>query len=626
MQYSTALTNYLTLLGIFVGNTIVFVPLGQEIGRLFGLQPPLRAYAFDLGGSICGTIVFGIFSIYHFSPVIGIAIVAAIYLIVMHGRQRWFNLPILAIVIVAIRFPTDPAAVWSPYYYITVHQAESSQSTLDAPPNLRTMMDPPMYDVVVNTNFYQFHGTLNPRRYTPGSIRGQNMAKLRNQYMLPYALHPECENVCVVGAGGGPDVEAALMAGAKSVDAVEIDPVLKNLSHHFSAADIYSDPRVHVRIEDGRAFMQSDQKKYDMILFGLLDSQALFSYSSNIRLDGFIYTVQSMRRAYSRLEPDGTLNISFFAAKPWIVDKLKVMLHEATGRWPIVYHDIAVNVMVVPQASPIAPSKIGRFTRDDAPAAVIDPPTDDWPYLYLSHRTIPADYLAVIGTLILLSIGAVIALRLGGRRLRDAPTGFTEGHFFFLGLGFLLLETKSIGDCSLYFGTTWLVTMIVVTGVLLMVLAANLLAMRMRRAPLMLYIPLLASLAGLYVIPRDQILALPWLARLGWALFCVPLPIFFAGLIFSVTFREGKDPASLLGANLIGATIGGFCEYLGMAIGVNALMLIVMAAYAASLMCRAVGPGGLAGRGRGILFRRRHMGAVRRGTRSASGPAENTSR
>jgi len=53
-----------------------------------------------------------------------------------------------------------------------------------------------------------------------------------------------------------------------------------------------------------------------------------------------------------------------------------------------------------------------------------------------------------------------------------------DGHFLFLGLGFLLLETRSIADCSLYFGTTWFVTMVVVAGVLLMVLAANLVAMR----------------------------------------------------------------------------------------------------------------------------------------------------
>jgi Spermine/spermidine synthase domain len=594
MQNGGALRNYLTLLGVFAGNTLVFVPLGQEIGRLFKIQKPLRAYGFDLGGSIAGTLGFGIFSICHFSPIIGFAIVAAIYFLATQGRQRLFNLPILAMLIYMAQFPTDPNAFWSPYYYITVHRFESSQTTRDAPRNLRTMMNPPMYSVAVNTNFYQVHGTLDPRRYTPGSLLGAEVGQLRRQYLLPYMLHPACKSVCVVGAGGGLDVEAALLSGARSVDAVEIDPMLKKLSHRFSAADIYSDPRVHARIDDGRAFLQSSGRQYDMVVFGLLDSHTLFSYSSNIRLDGFIYTVQSMRRAYSRLKPDGALSVTFQAARPWLVDKLKTVLHDATGRWPIVYRDMGLNVMLVPRgAAPATPRRIGRLTRDDSPAAAIDPSTDDWPYLYLSRRTIPPDYLAVIAALVGLSAAAVMGLRIGRRR--GGVGRLDEAHFFFLGLGFLLLETKSIGDCSLYFGTTWLVTMIVVTGVLLMVLAANLLAMRMQRAPIWLYAPLLGALVGLYITPREQILAMAWAERLMWALFCVPLPIFFAGLIFSVTFRDGKDPARLLGANLIGATIGGFCDYLAMATGAHALMLIIMGAYAASLLCRGVGSGFLSG-------------------------------
>ncbi len=68
----------------------------------------------------------------------------------------------------------------------------------------------------------------------------------------------------------------------------------------------------------------------------------------------------------------------------------------------------------------------------------------------------------------------------------------------------------------------------------------------------------------------------------------MPLPIFFAGLIFSTTFRDGGDPATLLAANLIGATIGGFLEYLAMAVGTHDLMIIVAAAYIGSLLCRAL--------------------------------------
>jgi hypothetical protein len=64
----------------------------------------------------------------------------------------------------------------------------------------------------------------------------------------------------------------------------------------------------------------------------------------------------------------------------------------------------------------------------------------------------------------------------------------------------------------------------------------------------------------------------------------VPLPVFFAGLIFSTTFRESKDASACFGANLIGATIGGFLEYLGMAIGFNAVSILVIIAYLLSML------------------------------------------
>jgi hypothetical protein len=237
----------------------------------------------------------------------------------------------------------------------------------------------------------------------------------------------------VVGAGGGLDVESALLNGAQSVDAVEIDPVLVKLSHSFSAADIYSDPRVNLRVDDGRAFLRSSEKKYDMIVFGLLDSQALFSYSSNIRLDGYIYTVQSMRRAYSLLKPDGLLSITFIAARPWLADKIPAMLREATGQRVVVYRSGWATVLCVRRGAWMAPppERDGSFVRIDAAPAVMDLPQDDWPYLYLSHRTIPLDYLVVIGTLLGLSAATIVLLRLTSDKVQELRIDPGEGHFFF---------------------------------------------------------------------------------------------------------------------------------------------------------------------------------------------------
>jgi hypothetical protein len=119
-----------------------------------------------------------------------------------------------------------------------------------------------------------------------------------------------------------------------------------------------------------------------------------------------------------------------------------------------------------------------------------------------------------------------------------------------------------------------------------MVLAANLIAIRLKGFSPWLYAPLLASLLVLTFTPRDAVLGWAYGQRLAWALLVVPLPIFFAGLIFSTTFRGAKVPSAVFGANLIGATVGGFAEYLGMAMGTHALWWIVIGAYTASFLCQ----------------------------------------
>src|SRR5215469_6845048 len=58
---SPQLVRYISLVGIFVSNGVVFVPLGQRIGSLFEALAPLQAYSWDLGGSLAGTLCFGLF-------------------------------------------------------------------------------------------------------------------------------------------------------------------------------------------------------------------------------------------------------------------------------------------------------------------------------------------------------------------------------------------------------------------------------------------------------------------------------------------------------------------------------------------------------------------------------------
>jgi len=578
------IANSTVLICIFLFNTAVFVPLGERIGQLFDQLPRLQAYSWDLGGSLLGTITFGLFSLLFFSPFLGFILISVLYLWLIPGRSRVSSALMLLICLGYVFLSSPQEAIWSPYHYVTINEVGKDESILctNAPADVRTMIDPPSYNVRINQDFYQIHGTLNLKRYTPGTPAYERTQEIYRHYTIPYQLKPDPARVLVLGAGAGKDVEGALLNGAQWVDAVEIDPVLVRISKKFNASGVYFDPRVQVVNNDARAFFNKTESKYDLVLFSYLDSQALFSFMTSIRLDGFVYTVESLKAAYRLLNPDGMLVLSF-TGPDWMHLKLIEMIYGATGKVPIVYLEEGRICIIAPKGKHLAPPPVyGPFKRITLPVALeglekIPAATDDWPFLYLRDRSIPRDYLLVIGALVLISA----YLLFGGRRI---TWGIPQTHFFFLGFGFLLLETKSITNCSLYFGATWLVTMLVVTGILLMALCANLVAMRLRSFSPYLYLPLLASLALLLFTPNRLILGFSLLGRLLWTLLLVPLPVFFAGLIFSTTFRQSKTASSCFGANLVGATMGGFAEYLGMVLGYQGLSVLVIIAYLASLL------------------------------------------
>src|SRR5262245_65605719 len=91
-------------------------------------------------------------------------------------------------------------------------------------------------------------------------------------YLRPYQYRayrklPPAQDILVIGAGSGNDVAAALLSGAARVDALEIDPVIADLGKQYHPARPYQDERVHLVVDDARAFMSFTTRKYDLIIF-----------------------------------------------------------------------------------------------------------------------------------------------------------------------------------------------------------------------------------------------------------------------------------------------------------------------------------------------------------------------
>jgi predicted membrane-bound spermidine synthase len=593
MSSAVGLTNYLVLLGVFFLNAALFIPLGEQIGQQFQRLSNLRAYAWDLSGSLAGTLVFGLFAVWHFSPQVGLAIAVLLFAVLFSAYVRHVRTIALLVLVLGISVAaSEGRATWSAYSYLSIHADTETSWTMYGrapmpPADLMTMRDPPSYTLLVNQNFYQYHRTNDLRRFTPSTRAYAYADSFRVPYFIPYAFQPTPRTVVVVGAGGGLDVESALLHGVEHVDAVEIDPAIVSLARRYSAAGVYGSPRVTLHIEDARAFFEQATPGYDLVTFGLLDSQGLFSSMANIRLDGFVYTVEGLRAAWRLLNDRGVLTLAFATTKrPWIGGKLYRMVADATGREPRVYTHPGGTMVIIVEKRPM-PNPPGAFSgyapwRPSAVDLASSPATDDWPYLYLRERTIPPDYEVVILSLFVISVVAV-------SRAKPRGTGAQDLHFGAMGTGFLLLETKSIVDSSLYFGATWIVSLIVIAGVLLMVLLANCVASRVRGFSRWWYAPLLGSILLVYAVPHEMILALPFAGRVAWTALVVPIPIFFAGLVFSGTFKRTAHAAAAFGANLVGAMVGGFAEYLSMATGSRSLVVVVIGAYLVSLVATVIG-------------------------------------
>jgi len=395
--------------------------------------------------------------------------------------------------------------------------------------------------------------------------------------------------VLVVGAGTGNDVAGALRAGAEHVTAVEIDPEILQLGRELHPEHPYADSsKVTIVVDDARAFFQRDTGKYDLIVFGLLDSHTLFASASSVRLDNFVYTLQSLQEARRLLSDGGLLALSFGAPpeSKWVDERLFRNLTDVFGHTPQAYEYPSTDILFLIRQSPVTEPLVANPLVTPRPDYVyradLAPVTDDWPYLYLNNPGLPVTYIIMI-------IGiALISVLLTRRALPDFRQW--SPFFFLMGAAFFLLETKSITEMALLFGSTWMVNAAVIAAILVMILLANALVETTKlENPLPIYILLGLSLLFNYLVPSSSFLGWNTALRVPLAALAQALPLFFAGIIFAVAFRGTKSIETALGSNMVGAVLGGLCEYASLVLGIRILILIAFGFYALSAAAMAAG-------------------------------------
>ncbi len=135
---------------------------------------------------------------------------------------------------------------------------------------------------------------------------------------LPYQLLDE-PDVLLLGAGGGDGVLMALRHGAGRIDAVELNPRMTAfVAHTYAdfAGRIYDDPRVTVHTAEARGFVAQNDRQYDLIQIGLLDSFAAAGSGVQALNESYLYTVEALREYIDDLGPGGLLAITRWIKLP----------------------------------------------------------------------------------------------------------------------------------------------------------------------------------------------------------------------------------------------------------------------------------------------------------------------
>jgi hypothetical protein len=576
---------------------ITFVPLGQLVGwYLENSKNGILAYSVNVLASIAGIWLYTALCFRSTPPVVWFLVLGLMLLIYL-GRlpkARAVSLACFMVIVALFGIGTrkrqwwgeeswkgslpaehvmEPGKIetfWSPYQKLTLIPLQNGSETL-------------RYILNTNDSWYQQIIDLSPAAIAKNPDLYAGTPVRYHQYNLPYQFYPRPRDVLIAGAGMGNDAAAALRNGATRVTAVEIDPLIyaKGKDLHFEAP--YRSDAVTVHVDDARAFIQNTTQKFDLVVFSILDSHTTTSYYTNIRLDNYVYTLEGLQAARKLVKDDGAFVMSFSSERPWFTQRLRDLVTRAFGKEPLMIQP-DMSFFVVAPGDRIARAleqnpELKQFATElsDVRLDDADATTDDWPYLYQQYRGIPL-------IVWLLSSGLIAICWLTFRKLKQSAEGI-QWHFFFLGAAFMLLEVQIISKAALLFGTTWLVNSIVITCLLLFILLSNAVLSVFPDFPRGLaYAGLFGTLALSHLVPISSLWYESMLVRaaVSTGLYCAP--VFFAGLIFTSSFRLRGFRAEAFGSNLLGALVGGLLEALSYWLGIKALVLVAGLLYGLSLV------------------------------------------
>jgi spermidine synthase len=637
------------VLGVFfVLIALVMVGPGQEMGRAFNRVPNRgRAYALNLLGSLAGILLFAAGSMVELPPVawFGVCALGLVWFLSRGpGRPSIVSHAFLATAVALALFtsgvlPTGelkPRTTWSPYYRIDYEPVDQAIATnLIGHQQIQPRGEPSVEPYALPYLFRRDVGAWPEYRRVLIIGAGSGNDLSRALQWCPADARIDAVEIDPViqrlGAKHHPDqpyadprVTLHLNDGRnflRRAPAGEYDLVVFALIDSLVLQSGYSNLRLESYLFTTEAFRDVRRvlkptgvaAVYNFFRQGWIAARLRDELKAAFAADPVMLT-NPPKEAVKLDEFDRGFTV-FFAGGPEVLDPLRSSFARTENTY---WYPWAVPVgtdtpngfrgptdpppplkasgFAVPMdmgGQPVEPRWV-RFRLSDLEASPdLAPATDDWPFLYTRRPSVPEHTVRGMGLMVLLSLGLwLVAAVIAGRavvapwdRGKSRVEWGLAARSFFLGAGFMLVETKAVVHMALLFGGTWTVNTVVFAAVLLMSLAGNLFAMAVKPRNLTpYYVALFASLAVNVLVPIDSFLGLSPGAQIGGACLLAFAPVACAGVIFSASFARSSRPNQMFGANVAGALAGGLAENASMLLGFRYLILVAAGFYLLSAL------------------------------------------
>jgi len=591
---------------------VAFVPFffaGAILAACFGRFPAFsgRIYSADLSGAAGGALVV-IFSLEQ----VGAANTALLLTVVTCGAALLFSFGIgklfqgFSLVGVCLALVLSFCSIRYPFLELSFPRAHHYTKTLFREINNPKENVKIVYtdwsalgrtDVVEGRNplvklIYSDGGAGTPMLRFDGDLEEIDYLK-EDVGFFPY-LWGGKDEVLIIGPGGGKDVLFALLGGSDRIVGVEINPGTIRAMRIFSEFNggIYENfDNVEITVDEGRRFVRSSRKKYDILYLSLVYTQSAELKGWSLT-ENYVYTREAFGEYVGRLKKDGRmvmifhdiydLSKGFITSLTALKDKEREKSIEEAAKHIIIINGsddtvISYPLLVVKESKFTSQevAEIGslalksKFTPLFLPyrekgefysliskgeeglrdfmsftSARMSPATDNSPFFYQFNKGVPRE-LKVLLYPVSFFLAALIFWIILGRKAREEERLdiFLPVYFPLLGIGYMLIEVSLIQKFLLFLGYPSLVFSVVLFSLLLSGGLGSLLSDRLLSRGIskkIFLVPLMISLLMFSYIPAlgfifDKFLAKSILLR-SLVVMSIVFPL---GFLMGIPFPSG---------------------------------------------------------------------------------------